>query len=1347
MNKNYHIGLDVGSDSVGWAVSDDDFNLLELNGKTAWGARLFDKASSAKERRAFRSARRRNARKRYRIYLLNKYIFEKEILKIDPSFFIRLSESNYHLDDKSTNIKYPLFPNEKEESEFYKKYPTIYHLRRAQINDEPGAFKDIRYLYLTIHHIIKKRGNFLHEGRFEFKDIDVDLIENANRAFNDILESEEEINLIDNELVLGIFNILEQDENKKTKQNQVKQKFKEFDDDEFKNYRELFAALVSGGEFALKKIFGDDVGNEKIKFDSAYDEKYPNYQTIFGDYIAIVDLAKTIYDRDFIKTIMGDKKYLSDAMIDVYDKHKKDLLDYQTWIKTNKPKSYNDIFATKKDSSDNKEDLPSYKLFIHNPNKNKLEDLNKNIIKFIGKPDESDKLGQDIIHRCEKGNFLARIADVKGSEFPHQFHQIELEKILNNASKYFPFIQQEKDKILSIFFYKLKFYEGPLWKDSKYTNVVRNEGFEDEKILPWNKDKIIDASKTKAKFMDSLTNYCTYLRDETVLPKSSILYSDFVALNILNTIKINGDRILQECKKDLFENLISVNPSITISAIKKYLNKNEVYKNDKIEISGVDASYKFDCSTRATLGKVFNLKDKKQLEKVEDIIKILTIFADNKLEGVEIATSKYDLNDEQIKAIKRINISKWGTLSKKLLTEKWFNDNTGEVKQSIIDLLYETTLNFQEILNDKHFNFLDIIREQNEKSYGEATKHQRIDELIQEAPPMMRRPAIQALKIISEINKITKSTPKTISIETTRENPKKEKKGKKRDPRYEELKKFINGLKSNKKSGFPLSELKELNDELVNHKLDVKGKALYLYFKQLSYDLYTGKKIDIDKVISGETYDIDHIIPQNKIKDDSLDNLVLVERYENQKVKKDIYPLPQDIQIKQYQLWKRLRSINAISEEKYSRLIRKTELTEDELNAFINRQINVVNHSNILLANVLKIAYPNAEIIFNKAENVSFVRNRFGIVKVRELNDTHHAVDAYLNIVVGNILNKYYTKKFYLRSKESVSNNNGEKETYNPETVLENKLKYWPSDKKDNSKRPIDKIKTICEGQDMLITMREQYNDGAFYNQNIVANPSKSGTAALIPVHTKSKVYARTDKYGGYSNLAPAYFVIGANSEGDKELIDVPIMFDSKYKKHNHYIELLKEYINEKGAKLNNELAINSKSTIEIGGYRYLLTNFNTDVVTLTSFEQVFLNSNCLSYLKIILKNIDVLSKLDSTLEEYYYFTDKEHKNKIVISKKDNELLRDNLISTMNSPKFFRIARKKMIAKFFKNLLDENYSNFSLYEQAHAIVETINALNRVHCKYTKSKNNILNQPEVYLLKQSATGLFEKKIKL
>lgn len=62
--------------------------------------------------------------------------------------------------------------------------------------------------------------------------------------------------------------------------------------------------------------------------------------------------------------------------------------------------------------------------------------------------------------------------------------------------------------------------------------------------------------------------------------------------------------------------------------------------------------------------------------------------------------------------------------------------------------------------------------------------------------------------------------------------------------------------------------------------------------------MYTGRPIDLEKMLrDNKTYDIDHIYPQSKVMDDSLDNRVLVEKIYNQE-KTDIYPIDEKIRKK-----------------------------------------------------------------------------------------------------------------------------------------------------------------------------------------------------------------------------------------------------------------------------------------------------------------------------------------------------------------------------------------------------------------------------------------------------------------
>ena len=168
--RNYYLGLDIGTNSVGWAVTDESYNLCRFRGKDMWGIRLFESAETAKVRRVARNNRRRLKRRNQRIKLLQE-IFAQEIAKIDDTFFIRLNESKLHMEDKSVKEKYPLFiEKDYNDINYYKQYPTIYHLRKELI--ENAGPHDARLVYLAIHHILKNRGHFLIEGNLgEAKDL------------------------------------------------------------------------------------------------------------------------------------------------------------------------------------------------------------------------------------------------------------------------------------------------------------------------------------------------------------------------------------------------------------------------------------------------------------------------------------------------------------------------------------------------------------------------------------------------------------------------------------------------------------------------------------------------------------------------------------------------------------------------------------------------------------------------------------------------------------------------------------------------------------------------------------------------------------------------------------------------------------------------------------------------------------------------------------------------------------------------------------------------------------------------------------------------------------------------
>ena len=210
MEQEYYIGLDIGTSSVGWAVTDMNYQIIKRHGKALWGSRLFASANTAEERRGFRTARRRLDRRNWRINILQE-LFAEEISKVDSGFYLRMKESKYYPEDKKDSsgkcpeLPYALFVDKDyTDKDYHKEYPTIYHLRKMLMETE--KVPDIRLVYLAIHHMMKHRGHFLLSGDInqvtEFKNTFLQFAENLKNEELDFQVEMSEERIKEVEIVL-----------------------------------------------------------------------------------------------------------------------------------------------------------------------------------------------------------------------------------------------------------------------------------------------------------------------------------------------------------------------------------------------------------------------------------------------------------------------------------------------------------------------------------------------------------------------------------------------------------------------------------------------------------------------------------------------------------------------------------------------------------------------------------------------------------------------------------------------------------------------------------------------------------------------------------------------------------------------------------------------------------------------------------------------------------------------------------------------------------------------------------------------------------------------------------------
>jgi len=560
LTKEYYLGLDVGTNSVGWAVTDSQYNLCKFKKKDMWGIRLFESAKTAEKRRLQRGNRRRLERKKQRIDLLQE-IFSPEISKIDPTFFIRLNESRLHLEDKSNDFKYPLFiEKDYSDIEYYKEFPTIFHLRKHLIESEEK--QDIRLIYLALHNIIKTRGHFLIDGDLqsakqirpildnfllslqEELNLSVSLFENQKDEFEEILKNRSIAKSEKVKKLKHLFEISDELEKQEKKAQGA--------------VIENFCKFIVGNKGDVCKFLR--VSKEELEIDSFSFSESKYEEKIIGELeekvpekVYLFEQMKAMYDWNILVDILGTDEYISFAKVKQYEKHKTNLrLLRDIILKYCFKDEYHRMFNDEKEAG-------SYSAYVGKLKKNNKKywiEKNRNpeeFYKYLGKllekiePSEEDsELLTLMIEECKNRTLLPIQRNKDNGVIPHQVHEVELKKILEHAIKHYPFLTEtDKDgysvvqKIESIFRFRIPYYVGPLSTrhQEKGSNVwmVRKPGRED-RIYPWNMEEIIDFEKSNENFITRMTNKCTYLIGEDVLPKHSLLYSKYMVLNELNNV-------------------------------------------------------------------------------------------------------------------------------------------------------------------------------------------------------------------------------------------------------------------------------------------------------------------------------------------------------------------------------------------------------------------------------------------------------------------------------------------------------------------------------------------------------------------------------------------------------------------------------------------------------------------------------------------------------------------------------------------------------------------------------------------------------------------------------------------
>ncbi|MCD8306720.1 MAG: type II CRISPR RNA-guided endonuclease Cas9 [Clostridia bacterium] len=1342
--NDYYVGLDIGTNSVGWCATDTAYNVLRKRGQDMMGSYLFDEAVTAGERRTFRITRRRVARRHQRIMLLQG-LFADEMEKKDPLFFVRLNNSFYAAEDKDerlTGHDSVFADTGYRDEDYFEQYPTIYHLKSAFVHGE--KIDDVRLLYLAIHHTLKNRGHFLFEGAgFDCQDLGAILktIGSVNACLR-----EKDLPTLDNPDIGSVIAVLTDSRLWKLEKLDrlctiygVSKTSKDINSVAMVN----LLKAVTGCTFRLSNLFITDESPDEfnnVTFNSAeFEERVlPDVEEHCGeDEVYILRQLKAIYNWTVLSNMMGGYRYISDAKIAMYNKHRADLLALKEYVKETDPSKYGYVF--KRQMSGKVTSVNNYAAYVGKDGYKKFTRCTKEqFYKFL-----RDDLNVDdpvILKDMANGTFMPLLRSVDNITLPYQVHAAELKVILDNASKTFGFLNgmqdgmTVKDKILKLMSFHVPYYVGPLKGDASC--AVFNEGRGDERITPWNFDEAVDKSASEDKFIKMRIGKCTYLPDQDVLPKNSILFKEFCFLNELNCLRLNGEK--NEAVRKFIYEYAKTHRKVELDACRKLMIKSGIIpKETKLsDFSGLYKDFRTSMSSYvdfACIGK----KRERYPDMCENIILWSTVLSDKS--GVEARIREHNskiLSNSEIIKLSRLEYSGWGRLSKEFISGIRSGKCHGEDKTplSIIEAMrlkpeYFTTLYYME-------GFENAVTMRNNALGEEPVSYKKLAEKLSYKSTAEKRAVWRAIVLVKEIAGIFGSMPKKVFIEIGKKPDGCCKPGERPLTRKEKLLALYKELRNSKAAaGMGCDFFDEI---LACPNDDFTSDRLYLYYLQGGRCMYSGNRLSLEDLSNRNICDEDHIYPKSKLYDDSLDNKVLVLKTSNMH-KADNYPLEKGIQKSMLPYWEKLLKHGMITPAKFFRLTRKTPLTKDDIQAFISRQMSFTNSSSRIAAEFIRKMFPDTEVIDVRSSTTNTLRMVCKITKVREMNNLHHAVDAYLNIVAGNVVNtRFWNWVNY--------------PTMSTEEAIDIKKIFYGTVKGAWCPEDRERIAAIAARNTGTVVRMTESAHGGFYNQQMVSGKpgSKFHPENLIPLKSSGPL-DNTKQYGGYSMVTNGSFmVVRSKDKLNRDMITIEGYPSYYMKRYGTGKETEEHYCTSCLGLVHPEILLDNikRNTLMYrdGYYVYLRGSSPSGPLRCCNANELFLDSKYIPVLKKVCTYI-AASKAE----------DKKGRP-VPVTAEETLFLYDGLAEKFKQPCYaamwerndyaYKVASKRSI-----------FQKLSLPEQCYVLYELLRLLqckpgNEADLKLIGGNlstkilmGRIITKSHAKIIYQSPTGYYRKVIKI
>lgn len=1023
--RKYSIGLDIGTTSIGWVCMDENYQILKYNNRQAFGVHEFEAAEVAEGRRLKRGMRRRYNRRKKRIQLLQS-LFEPYLE--NPNFFIPFSSQHKWRNDnqfENRTLSQVLRSLRMNPST----YPTIFHLRKALVETSEKA--DLRIVYLAVHNLVKFRGHFLQEGTsWNPSTKDANLIQQFDQFIKNYSELEElpviELSQQQSQEVDRI--LLDVYMNKSEKVRHLNELLS-------KQY-EAFFKLIVGLDVPLTKLFTKS--EQVLSYKEAKTKVNLNSETldeVISEMLEpesrFIESLQPFYQQIALFDLLKGNGYVAQAKVATFDQYNQDLKDLKTVIdKVFGEKEYRKYFMTSKTRQTEYKKTHNSELQCRldrfNREKKFEEKFYADLVKLF-KTKESDEAISEalrqqitqIITAIGNGQFLVKQKGIQNASIPYQNSLYEVEQILKNQQAHYPFMTEEWiQKVKQIIAFRIPYYIGPLVNPGdKQPEFGWLKRIQDGQLTPWNFEQKIDKAASAEAFITRMTKNCTYLKSKKVLPKQSLLYEKYMLLNELNSVQLRGElepankdhRLSLEMKTWIIANVFKKSKIVTtkklIQELKKSEFHDELYDAETGQLKKIYGTQKEDrfatsLSTYISLKAILGGAVDTDVSMVEEIIYWLTVFNEKDIIQFKINENYPHITPEKIQRLVKLNLTGWGNHSYDLLNGIPVDD----AHRTVIEHMEQHTTNFMELLSPRNSDLAEKIQQINQLTAKKIHKirYEDIEQLA--GSPALKRGIWRSIKVIEELVEIY-GEPKNIVIEVAREDQA-SKRTKTRKQQWDEIAKNVD--KDEKELKQFISEMSKYPEKDFNH------QRFWLYVTQQGKCLYTGKALDINNLSS---YEVDHILPRNYVKDDSIDNLALVYQAANlqkNQVGQNKMPLEIIESVQRYHIteqWKRLNKLGLISDKKLGLLL-KPKFDDVDKDNFIARQLVETRQIIKNVRDLLQERFEDTDIHLIKAGIVSKFRKFNNIPKIRNYNNKHHAMDALLATTLIQFILKEYGQNF-----------------------------------------------------------------------------------------------------------------------------------------------------------------------------------------------------------------------------------------------------------------------------------------------------------------------------------------------